>query len=220
MIEFHVDMSKELHQFINLENVKFDGTLSVRKREEVNLWCTLARTRQWSTRINLARSQQIDPKSDGEALLIIVYLNLEWMTMISTELSKPKASWHKLPGWESSKCCIEWHSCQAGSLTRQEPICKDIWSWCKVWGVLESHQQMSIPLEDIHDVLKAMHCFNHSSCHARALEKGLNINSMNEKYWFSDAGYIRRLEMEWCQWHHPPGVTPHEQAYLSSSFDC
>jgi hypothetical protein len=98
MIEFHVDMSKELHQFINLENVKFDGTLSVRKREEVNLWCTLARTRQWSTRINLARSQQINPKSDGEALLIIIYLNLEWMTMISTELSKPKASWHKLPG--------------------------------------------------------------------------------------------------------------------------
>ena len=53
MIEFHVDMLKELHQFINPENVKFDGTLLVRKREEVNLWCMLARMRQWSTRINL-----------------------------------------------------------------------------------------------------------------------------------------------------------------------
>jgi hypothetical protein len=53
MIEFHMDMLKELHQFINLENVKFDGTLLVRMREEVNLWSMLARMRQWSTRINL-----------------------------------------------------------------------------------------------------------------------------------------------------------------------
>jgi hypothetical protein len=56
MIKFHMDMLKELHQFVNPENVKFDGTLSVRKGEEVNLWCVLARMRQWSTRINLAGS--------------------------------------------------------------------------------------------------------------------------------------------------------------------
>jgi hypothetical protein len=68
MIEFHVDMPKELHQFINPENVKFDGTLSVRKREEVNLWCMLAGMRQWSTRINLARSPRFHMTEGSESI--------------------------------------------------------------------------------------------------------------------------------------------------------
>jgi hypothetical protein len=68
MIKFHVDMSIELHQFINPENVKFDCTLLVIKREEVNLWCVLARMRQWSTRINMAGSFRFHLMEGSESI--------------------------------------------------------------------------------------------------------------------------------------------------------
>jgi hypothetical protein len=67
----------------------------------------LARTRKWSKRINLAwslrfhlteGSESIPSQSNGETLLIFIYLNLKWMTMIWTELSKPKVLWHKALG--------------------------------------------------------------------------------------------------------------------------
>ena len=52
-----------------------------------------------------------------------------------------------------------------------------------------NHHQMSVQFEDVHDVVSIMYpnveieyYFDHSSCHDKMLEDGLNANSMNQKY--------------------------------------
>jgi hypothetical protein len=202
MLEFHVDSARgALAEFIDGElGKRLGGNLSVRKpagtkpiimvgQDEAIFHQNATRRRQW---ILPDGSRELLPKTDGDAIMISLFVNREDGSPVLTQeilalINETRAGKHYADKEAATELLQS---------TLKQPLILEDNPFVQHFAVGVNYEgywnyyQMALQFEDVVDCLKVLYppedydlyfYFDHSSCHDKTLDDGLNAIQMNSE---------------------------------------
>ena len=200
MFEFHVDSSKELIDFVPQEMQKFGGNLSVRKPQNEKPLIRIGQDEAIFHQFQLGRKtwilangqKRIDPKNDGDGIMVSAFNSRVFgFGMLIDDIDWPKVNQNR----SGKRYADEEAATEVLGNASKCDLSRDNNPFVKTFGVgvnfdgYWNHHQMSVQFEDVHDIVSIMYpnadveyYFDHSSCHDKLRENGLNAKDMNREY--------------------------------------